>query len=96
MKIKLESNLHNFKDGDLWLEYTNIEEVALSNGSVTALCTWKVCDKDNNIIFSPELNKSYTKYSLLPDAYAAWDRTEEQFGVLLINYITPLISSQIV
>jgi hypothetical protein len=92
MKIKLESNL---QDMDLWLEYTNIQEVALSNGSLTALCTWKVMDKDDQIIFSPELNKSYTKYSLLPDAYATWDRTEEQFGSLLVAYITPLIASRV-
>ena len=93
MKIKLESNL---QDTDLWLEYTNITEITLTNGSVTALCNWKVSDKDDQIIFSPELNKSYTKYSLLPEAYATWDKTEEQFGQLLIDYITPLISSRIV
>jgi hypothetical protein len=52
-------------------------------------------DKDDQIIFSPELNKSYTKYSLLPDDYATWDRTEEQFGSLLVAYITPLIASRV-
>jgi len=96
MKIKLESNRHNFKDGDLWIEYDNIQEITLSDGLVTALCNWRICDKDNKTLFSPELSNSYTKCSLLPEAYSKWDKTEEHFGQLLISYITPLVGESFV
>lgn len=96
MTIKLEASAHNLTGSDLWLEYSNIRETTFVVGETTlvsALCDWRVHDKDNNTVYSSESSKSYAKASILPSAYAGWDRTEAHFGALLIAYLTPIVLS---
>jgi hypothetical protein len=96
MTIKLEASAHNLTGSDLWLEYSNIRETTLVVGETTlvsALCDWRIHDKDSNTVYSPDTAKSYSKVSILPTAYANWDRTEAHFGALLIAYLTPIVLS---
>lgn len=93
MTIKLDAHSHNLTNTDLWLEYSNIREVTLTAGDatiVTALCDWRIHDKDGKSVFSPEISNCYTKASLTAAAYASWDKTEEQFGTLLLEYLAPI------
>jgi hypothetical protein len=110
MKIKLNKTTSTGKE--LWLEVTNITEITSGpttefigassfdvskSGSNVAICNWKVVDVNNTIIIPPPSGTLQFVHGSLPAGlYSQWDKTEEQFGTLLVQSLSAILESNLI
>jgi hypothetical protein len=88
MKVQLPSNSHGLSQ-TLFIEVIEIEEVQITHTEFKAgHCKWRIVDSADTVIIPP--GQPYIRTQLPVMISKLWDKTDEHFVQLLIEYLTPM------
>lgn len=99
MKIKI--NKTTSSENELWLEIVDISEIVtgdtieyiensfvIKKGTPSAICKWKIVDK-NNLNIIPRINDGveFVNGQLPSHLYNAWNKSENNFVELMADWV---------
>jgi hypothetical protein len=88
MKLQLPTNSHNLSQ-TLFIEAIEIEELPITGTEFKAgHCKWRIVDSVDTVIIP--LRQPYIRTGLPVMISKLWDKTDEHFVELLIEYLTPM------
>ena len=88
MKVQLPTNSHNLSQ-TLFIEVIEIEEITITGTEFkTGHCKWRIVDSADTAIVP--LGQPYIRTGLPAMISKLWDKTDEHFVELLIEYLTPM------